>query len=375
MGERRRVGATLDWLSARLNLTEIFSLLTSYGLFHAELDSRKPLREALAEVAESPAPSYARWPRVLGLMVVVLIGIELLTGSLLALYYLPTPETAHASLGTILRDVSTGGLVRQIHFWGAQVLLAVLLVRLARFLLQGVYRRPRELAWVFATLLLLVCFHSDLTGRALPMTTGAYWSSVRALEIVGSIPFYGSLVLFLLGGAETGIGDLTLIRFYTLHVALLPAMALTLIYLHFSGIRRVGLTPTASEPQVASRRQIRLNMANLAIVLTVLVGVVVTLAVLAPVPFLGAADPYATPPGVGPPWYLLAFFGFLEWTAGVLPQWLAGLLVFLAVSGFVLLPFFDRTRPGSLGRKLALAAAALLIFVWLLLTAYGARVA
>ena len=83
-------------------------------------------------------------------MVVVLIGLEILTGSLLALYYLPTPEAAHASLGTILRDVTIGGLVHQIHFWGAQVLLAVLLVRLVRFLLQGVYRPPRELVWVFA---------------------------------------------------------------------------------------------------------------------------------------------------------------------------------------------------------------------------------
>ena len=120
MSERNRTGRGLDWLSKRLNLTEIFSLLTSYGLFHAELDSRKPLREALAEAADKPAPSYARWPRVLGLMVVVLIGLELLTGSLLALYYLPTPEAAHASLGTILRDVTTGGLVRQIHFWGSR---------------------------------------------------------------------------------------------------------------------------------------------------------------------------------------------------------------------------------------------------------------
>lgn len=368
-------GNVLDWLSRRLNLTEIFSLLTSYGLFHAELDSRKPLREALSEAAERPAPSYARWPRVLGLIVVVLIGIEILTGSLLALYYLPTPEAAHASLGTILRDVSSGGLVRQLHFWGAQLLLAVLLVRLARFLLQGVYRRPRELTWVFATLLLLACFHLDLTGRALPMTIEAYWSSVRALEIVGSIPIYGSLVLFLLGGVEAGISDLTLIRFYGLHVALLPAMALMLIYLHFSGVRRVGLTPRADDSQVAGRLQVRFHVVNLAIVLTVLVGILVSLAVLAPVPFLGAADAYATPPGVGPPWYLLAFFGFLELTAGVLPQWLGGLVVFLAVSAFVLLPFVDRTKPGSLGRRLVLAGAALLIIAWLLLTAYGARVA
>lgn len=176
----------LDWLSERLNLTEIFSLLTSYGLFYAELDNRKPLRRALREALARPTLSYSRWPRVLGLMVVVLIAVEVVTGGLLALYYLPTPEAAHASLGTISRDVQFGWLMHQIHFWGAQVLIAVLLVRVLRFFVGGVYRAPRELVWVFAVLLLLVCFHLDLTGRALPMTEGAYWTSIRALEIVGA---------------------------------------------------------------------------------------------------------------------------------------------------------------------------------------------
>ena len=374
-GASNRAEGLLSWLSQRLNLTEIFSLLTSYGLFYGELDPSKPLPEALREAAERPAPSYARWPRVLGLIVVVLIAIELLTGGLLALYYLPTPEAAHASLGTILRDVGTGALVHQIHFWGAQVLLAVLLVRLARFFLQRLYAPPRELAWVLAALLLLVCFHLDLTGRALPMTESAYWTSVRALEIVSAVPIYGSLVLFLLGGVGAGISDLTLIRFYVLHVAILPALAVTLIYLHFSGVRRVGLAPAGDEKKVAGKLQFRLHVANLAIVLAVLIGVVVTLAVIVPVPFLAAADPYATPVGVGPPWYLLAFFGFIELTAGVMPEWLAGLLVFLGVSGFVLLPFYDRTRPGSRGRRLALAGAVVLAVGWLLLTVYGARAA
>ncbi len=365
----------LDWLSERLNLTEIFSLLTSYGLFYSELDTRKPLREALAEAAERPAPSYARWPRVLGMIVVVLIGIEIVTGSLLALYYLPTPEAAHASLGTILRDVQFGWLVHQIHFWGAQLLLAVLIVRLLRFLAQRVYRAPRELVWVFAVLLLLVCFHLDLTGRALPMTEGAYWTSIRALEIVGAVPIYGSLALFLLGGAEALISDLTLIRFYTLHVALLPILAVVLIYLHFSTVRRVGLFETRDEPEVAGRLQFRFHVANIAILLAFLMGALASLAVLVPLPFLGPADPYATPPGVGPPWYLLACFGFLELTTGMLPPWLAGGLLFLGFTAFILLPFLDRTRPGAAGRRLMLAGAAAALVIWLGLTLYGARVA
>ena len=373
---KKQESGLLDWFSRRLNLTEIFSLLTSYGIFHAELDSRKHIRDAIAEAKAQPMPSYDQWPRVLGLLVVVLLLIELVTGALLAFYYLPTPQTARASIATILRDVDFGRFVHQIHFWGAQVLLAVLMVRVVRFLMRGVYRKPRELMWVFGALLLLVCFHSDLTGRALPMTDTAYWSSVRALELVQSIPIYGSFMLFLLGGGETVITELTLIRFYLLHVALLPFLAVTLIYLHFSGVRRVGQTESgAVDAPYRGGPVVRTHLLNQAILLTVLMGVLVSLAVLVPVPLGDAADPYATVPGVGPPWYLLAPFGFLELTAAFLPTWLAGSVLFLGFSAFLLLPFVPGIRTESNTRLLTFLVVAVLLAIWVSLTIYGARVA
>jgi quinol-cytochrome oxidoreductase complex cytochrome b subunit len=366
----------LDWFSRRLNLTEIFSLLTSYGIFHAELDSRKRIRDAIAEAKAQPMPSYDQWPRVLGLLVVVLLLIELVTGALLAFYYLPTPQTARASVATILRDVDFGRFVHQIHFWGAQVLLAVLMIRVVRFLMRGVYRKPRELMWVFGTLLLLVCFHSDLTGRALPMTETAYWSSVRALELVGSIPIYGSSMLFLLGGGETVITELTLIRFYLLHVALLPFLAVTLIYLHFSGVRRLGQTESgAQDAPYRGGPVVRTHLLNQAILFTVLLGVLVSLAVLVPTPLGDAADPYATVPGVGPPWYLLAPFGFLELTSGFLPTRVAGSVLFVGFTAFVLLPLIPGFRGESKNRLLILIFVAALLAIWVSLTIYGARVA
>ena len=373
---QEKESGVLDWFSRRLNLTEIFSLLTSYGVFHAELDNRKNIRDAIAEAKAQPMPSYDQWPRVLGLLAVVLLLIEIVTGSLLAFYYLPTPQTARASVATILRDVDFGRFVHQIHFWGAQVLIAVLIIRVVRFLMRGVYRRPRELMWVFGVLLLLVCFHSDLTGKALPMTGTAYWSSVRALELVGSIPIYGSVMLFLLGGGETVITELTLIRFYLLHVALLPFAAITLIYLHFSGVRRLGQTeagnhgePTRGGPVV------RIHLLNQAILFTILLGILVSLAVLIPFPLGDAADPYLTVPGVGPPWYLLAPFGFMELTAPFLPTWIGGTILFLTFSAFVLLPFLPGFREGTRSRGLSWVIVAALLTVWVLLTIYGARVA
>ena len=371
---RDRWGRILDWFSARLNLTEIFSLLTSYGLYYAELDTRKPLREALAEVESREVGSYGRWPRVLSLFVVVLLTIELLTGALLALYYLPTPDSARASLGTILRDVEFGWLVHQLHFWGAQVLIAVLVLRLVVFFVRRSYAPPRELFWVFGAVLLLVCFHLDLTGRALPMTDRAYWSIVRALEIASAVPVYGSLLLFLLGGAGAVIGELTLIRFYILHVAILPLLAVLMVYLHFSGVRRVGLSEIAGERKKTGKTAARGHLFNLAIALAVLFGVLGTLAVLSPHPFRAPADPYATLTGVGPPWYLLAPFGFLEWASGPLPRVLSGSILFVVFVLFVALPFLDRGR-AERSRVITWVAGALALLAWIFFSYYGMRVA
>ena len=367
--------SVLDWFSRRLNLTEIFSLLTSYGLYYGELDSRKPLREALAEARERPVALYSRWPRVFSLIAVVLIGLELVTGGLLAFYYLPTPESAHASLGTILRDVHFGAFVHQVHFWGAQLLILVLIARVVRYFLGRHYHAPRELIWVFGVVLLLVAFHLDLTGRALPMTDKGYWSSIRALEIVGSVPIYGALVHFLIGGGGSFISELTLIRFYIMHVALLPAAAVILIYMHFSSIRRVGLGHDPAATEVQTPRVIRNQVLTLAIVLTLVFGLLGTLAVLAPKPFYRQADPFTTVPGIGPPWYLLAPFGFLEWVPPIVPDWLAGLVLFLAFMVFLAVPFLHRSTRGATARWLAPGLWVVVMLLWVVFTVYGARVA
>lgn len=367
----------LDWLSARLNLSEVFSLLTSYGLFYTELDPRKPLEEALEEALEKPAPSYSTWPRVLGLIVLVLIAVEILTGGLLALYYLPTPQSAHASVGVILQDVDFGALIHQTHFWGAQMLIAVLLLRLGRFFLQRVYRRPRELVWVFAALLLLVSLQADLTGRFLPWTTSSYWSSVRAIEVLSTIPVVSSMMLFFIGTGGAFLSDVALIRGYILHIVILPLLAIALIYFHFSTVRRVGLSGAKTTSGLPGRRAFRAHLASLAIIFVLLLGMLITLAVLAPVPFEIKADPFSTPPGIHPPWYLLAPFGFLEMTADFLPRWVVGLIMLGAITALVGLPFLRRV-PDDEDRKrgpLAWALTAALLALWIALTLYGARMA
>jgi len=159
-------------------------------------------------------------------------------------------------------------------------------------------------------------------------------------------------------------------------VALLPFAAITLIYLHFSSVRRLGQTEAGT--QAASTRGgpvIRIHLLNQAILFTVLLGILVSLAVLVPIPLDDAADPYATVPGVGPPWYLLAPFGFLELTSGFLPTWVGGTILFLAFTAFVLLPFVPGFRDGKRSRFVTLLIVVVLLAIWISLTIYGARVA
>ena len=119
---------------------------------------------------------------------------------------------------------------------------------------------------------------------------------------------------------------------------------------------------------------VRGHLYNLGIALAVLFGLLGTLAVLAPHPFRAPADPYATLTGVGPPWYLLAPFGFVEWASGLLPRLLSGSLLFVLFGIFLCWPFLDQ---GDSARRRVVnwAIGALVVVAWILFTLYGARVA
>ena len=358
--------STLDWFSERLNMTEFLSILSGFGLIYVELDSRKPPRQALAEALARPLPSYARWPRVLGLTVVVLVALEIFTGALLALYYLPTPATAHESVASIQRDVDFGWLVHQVHFWGAQLLILTLMVRVVRYLAHGIYRAPRELEWLWAVGLLAVAVLADLSGRLLLWSSEAYWLGVRVVEALVALPLLGPVIGFLLGGEGSYLSGLTLLRAYGFHVAVVPLATLLLLYLHFSSVRRLGLNEDPEEAKISGADGLRRHLTEVAMVLVVAVTVLVTLAVFSPQAFPCAADPYSTLPTIQLPWHLLAPAGLLELVGGIeRPTLGLGLLLALSLA-ILFVPLVDRR---AAGRRRRLWGVAVLVVAWLLLTA------
>ncbi len=365
-GPRLR-GDWVAWLERRVNLTEIFSFLSHFGLVYTPVDTTRPVREVVREVARLPVPAYTRGPRVLGLLAAILFGLEAVTGVLLAYYYRPTPEVAFESTRTIVRDLPLGWFIHQLHAWGAWLLAVVVVLRLLRFFWDGLYRAPREVLWCSAVAMAWLVLQSDFTGKLLTWDSHAYWAAVRGMEVVFALPVAGPVLAFLLGGQV--INDDVLIRFYVLHTLVLPVGFGVFFYLTFATLRRVGLSPEP-ERQTGAVTTFRHHLYSVAILSVLMFGVLATLAVLAPFRFGSPADPYATPAGVRPPWYILAPYAVIERGPG--PAWLLGMLLLGAALAVFLLPWWgprvEGERRSGRTRLLGLAAFG----VWVALSVLGA---
>lgn len=357
----------IDWLERRLNLSEIFSWVTTFGISYVPLNPNQPFRDVFRDAFLKPVPTF-QWPHMLGLFTFVTFLMEGVTGLLLAFYYQPIVGGAYESTRTIIRDTSFGWYIHQMHYWGAQLLLLFLLIRIGRFIIHRVYRAPRELFWVFGVVLLALTSLAAFTGRLLPWHQGSYWGTLRGLELFQRIPIAGPLMTYLVGGMS--LDGFLLSRFYLLHIIFIPILLLFFFYLHFATLRRVGLSPIESGRVTTDRPIYPRYLMNLLILLLALFGLILTLGVLFPSPFLAQADPYSTPTGMSVPWYALPVYGIMEMAPGALGGW----IVFIGFWILFLLPFADYWAERVIKKPWVLNAAGLVILVFLIYaTYYGYR--
>jgi menaquinol-cytochrome c reductase cytochrome b subunit len=182
-----------------------------------------------------------------GGMVFVLVVLQLVTGILLALYYVPdaggNPAPAYTSVNFIQNTVFLGWLIRGTHFWGANILIIMVLIHMARVYWTGSYRAPRELNWIVGVTMLLIILFFSLTGYLLPWDTKAYFATEVTIKIAGSAPpaQLGTFIKEILQGGPV-VGPSTLQRFFDIHVFLLPALIVLLMYIHFRFIRAHGIS-------------------------------------------------------------------------------------------------------------------------------------
>src|SRR5438876_8284222 len=212
------------------------------------LDERYPFTKAVDEALYQRVPNFANaFYYCFGGMVFVIIVLQLLTGILLAIYYVPdargTPAAAYTSVLFIQSNVYLGWLIRGVHFWGANLLIIMVLLHMARVYWTGSYRAPRELNWMVGVVMLLLILAFSLTGYLLPWDQKAYFATEVTIKIAGLPPpqQLGMFVKELLQGGPV-VGPPTLQRFFTLHVFVLPALIVLLMYVHFRFIRAHGIS-------------------------------------------------------------------------------------------------------------------------------------
>jgi len=182
-----------------------------------------------------------RWSYSLGLgiMTSILFGVLVFTGVLLMFYYIPSIERAYPTMKQIQLSVPLGQLTRNMHRWSAHAMVLVVILHMARVFYTGAYKRPREFNWLVGLALLLLTLGASFTGYLLPWDQLAYWAITVGTNIAGYVPLVGETTrLMLLGGGE--VGQEALIRFYTLHVALLPLAITLLVSLHVWRVRKDG---------------------------------------------------------------------------------------------------------------------------------------
>ncbi|MFV2073306.1 MAG: cytochrome b N-terminal domain-containing protein, partial [Thermoanaerobaculales bacterium] len=183
----------------------------------------------------------------LGLISLYLFLILVGTGILLMFYYIPSVERAYNSMKDLQYVVSAGVMLRNIHRWAAHLMVVAVILHLARVFLMGAYKPPRELNWTVGLALFLLTVALSFTGYLLPWDQLAYWAITVGTSIASYAPLIGEKLRFLMLGGNQ-VGQPALIRFYVLHVALLPVAATMLIAVHLYRVRRDGGLARPEEP-------------------------------------------------------------------------------------------------------------------------------
>jgi len=162
-----------------------------------------------------------------------------ITGIFLMFYYAPTAAAAYEDIQQLSTDVAFGSLVRNMHRWGAHLMVLSVFLHMSRVFYHGAYKPPREFNWVVGVILLLLTLLLSFTGYLLPWDQLALWAVTVGTNMASFVPVFGSSVQFLLLGAYAVSAD-TLLRWYTLHVIFFPFVIIVFMSVHFWRVRKDG---------------------------------------------------------------------------------------------------------------------------------------
>jgi ubiquinol-cytochrome c reductase cytochrome b subunit len=205
--------------------------------FDLRLQLGAPIRETL----EHPVPRQsASWFYVFGSAALTCFMLQIVTGILLALIYVPSAGEAWSSLQTLNHGISLGWFIRALHGWGSNFMVALVLLHMAQVFLFGAYKFPRELTWMVGILLLLVTLGMAFTGQVLRFDQDAYWGLGIGASIASRVPVIGPWTVNLMLGGPI-IAGATLSRFFALHVFVIPGLLIAFVGVHLLMVLKLGI--------------------------------------------------------------------------------------------------------------------------------------
>jgi ubiquinol-cytochrome c reductase cytochrome b subunit len=337
------------------------------------LDSRTSYRRLLHHVLYEELPSGTAWLFTTGSVVTLLIGCQFVTGIGLTMYYVPSPRLAFDSVRFIMSDLPLGWMLRGLHYWGASFLVVATIVHMLRVFFLGSYKAPRELTWLSGLTMLLVILGFSLSGYLLPWDQKAYWATTVTINIARGTPLIGDAVANVLrGGAD--LGALTLGRWYSAHVFLLPAVLVLLIVSHIALMRKHGISGPI-EPQAGpSVLFFPWHVMKDTVMMAAVFAALITAAALFPAHLDEIANPTDASYIPRPEWYFLSLFQMLKYFPGPLEPIATMVIPGLAIGFLALLPFIDRAdgrHPLHRPRRMFTAVMAVLGIGVIALTALG----
>jgi quinol-cytochrome oxidoreductase complex cytochrome b subunit len=181
------------------------------------------------------------WWYTLGSATLFVAVNQMITGILLTIYYVPTPDQAYDSVQYITTQVPAGWLIRGLHHWGASAMVLLTVLHMLRVIYYGAYKYPREVTWFTGVGLLVLVMGFGFTGYLLPWDQKAFWATTVGTRIAEVTPLVGDWILRIMRGGEE-LTAVTLARFFGVHVWFLPAALIGLLGIHLYLVVRIGIS-------------------------------------------------------------------------------------------------------------------------------------
>ncbi len=341
------------------------------------LDDRFPLSATMRyHVTEYYASKNFNIWYVLVVLAIVVLVIQILSGIFLTMNYKPSAAEAFASVEYIMRDVEMGWLIRYMHSTGASFFFIVVYLHMFRAMLYGSYKKPRELIWIIGMLIFFVLMAEAFAGYLLPWGQMSYWGAQVIISLFGAIPVVGDALVEYIRG-DYSISDITLNRFFALHVIVLPLALIGLVFVHIVALHEVGSNNPDGVEIKEHKGPDGIPLDGVAFhpyhtskdLVAIIVFLMIFSAVIFFAPEMGGyflehanfepANILVTPEHIAPVWYFTPFYAVLR----AVPDKLWGAIL---MGGAVLLPMFlpwlDRSRVKSIRYRGWLYKVALTLF-------------